>query len=76
MKPPTRLYGIIIRMKHSLKQECCMANCLVPEGNVFGPSGYVNLNCPPAVSAAVKQFHSSEKLFTSVATLAQPWGRF
>lgn len=49
-----------------------MANCLVTEGNAFGPSGYTNLNCPPAVSAAVKQFHSDEKLFTGATTLAQP----
>ena len=48
-------------MKHSLKQECCMANCLVTEGNAYRPSGYMNLNCPPAVSAAAKQFHNSEK---------------
>jgi len=33
-------------MKHSLKQECFMANCLVTEDNAFGPSGYMNLNCP------------------------------
>ena len=59
-------------MKHSLKQECFMANCLVTEGNAFGPSGYMNLNCPPAVSAAAKQFHSGEKLFTGATTLVQP----
>jgi hypothetical protein len=30
----------------------------------------LNLNCPPAVSAAAKQFHGSEKLFTGATTLA------
>jgi len=53
-----------------------MANCLVTEGNAFGPSGYMDLKCPPAVSAAAKQFHSSEKLFTGATTLAQPCRQF
>jgi len=59
-------------MKHSLKQKCCMANWLVTEGDAFGPSGHMNINCPPAVSAAVEEFQSSEKLFTGATTLAQP----
>jgi hypothetical protein len=63
-------------MKHSLKQECCMANCLVMEGNAFGPSGYMNLYCSPAVPGAAKQFHNSEKLFTGATTLAQPCIQF
>jgi hypothetical protein len=49
-----------------------MANWLVTEGDAFGPSGHMNINCPPAVSAAVEEFQSSEKLFTGATTLAQP----
>jgi hypothetical protein len=33
---------------------------LFTEGNAFKPSGYMNRNCTPAVSAAAKQFQTSE----------------